>query len=461
MLPVVIFAVIIIIYISSLDWKRSVKAVLFLVVIEGALRKWVLPQASELMYFLKDFVLLGAYIRYYGGLSLQRKFALKNNPINLLIVLAALWCIFQAFNPSLGSIFIGIFGLKAYLFYIPLIWMVPNLFESESELYNFLRFYLLLTIPVGCLGIAQFFSPPNSPINIYAPGQEAVGGIATFSSFARITGTFAYINNYTAYLIVCFGLLISLLSIYQPYWWKLATIVEILFVTVNQFMSGSRGPVITSVLFVLGYLGAKLLTQPYKALRFIRQFLIAGVVVAIVAFIWFRPAVDAFWVRTTSNTDVSGRIEGSLVEPFNFMKFKDVDGYGTGATQVGNSVLRRVLNLPPGEQILVYYETEMGRIALDLGPLGFVLWYALRISLIIALWRVFWQLRRFFLKELALAAFLIQAIQILGQIVTLHTFAVYYWFFSGFIFLLPRLDKMEYNWTMEKREIESFKPTQQ
>jgi hypothetical protein len=38
---------------------------LILVVLEGALRKWVLPQASQFIYFLKDFVLIGAYLRYF------------------------------------------------------------------------------------------------------------------------------------------------------------------------------------------------------------------------------------------------------------------------------------------------------------------------------------------------------------------------------------------------------------
>jgi hypothetical protein len=33
---------------------------------EGALRKWVLPQASEMIYFLKDVVLIGAYLNFYA-----------------------------------------------------------------------------------------------------------------------------------------------------------------------------------------------------------------------------------------------------------------------------------------------------------------------------------------------------------------------------------------------------------
>jgi hypothetical protein len=99
--------------------------------------------------------------------------------------------------------------------------------------------------------------------------------------------------------------------------------------------------------------------------------------------------------------------------------------------------------LPRGEFIPTYYEAEMGRVALELGPIGFGLWYGLRVSLLISLWLVFRKLKRPFLRELALAAFLIHAIQINGHLVFHHTFSVYYWFLSGFIFLLPRLEQME------------------
>ena len=50
-----------IVSLSSLNWRRSLKTVLVLVVLEGALRKWVLPQASDLLYFLKDFILINAF----------------------------------------------------------------------------------------------------------------------------------------------------------------------------------------------------------------------------------------------------------------------------------------------------------------------------------------------------------------------------------------------------------------
>lgn len=438
-----------ILYISSLNWCHTVKAVFVILVIEGALRKWVLPQASDLIYFLKDLVLLGAYLRYYG--SSVRKWRFKNDIITTLIVFVAGWCLFQAFNPNLGSPLVGIFGLRNYLFYIPLMWMLPTLFQSEEELYKFLRSYLLSVIPVGILGIAQFFSPASSPLNVYAPGK--VTEIATFgaTSAVRVTGTFSYLSGYSAYLLVCFGLLIPMLSINQSRWWKLVSVIEIFLIIINSFMTGSRGVIIAEVLFLLGYIGALAFTRPASTLRFIKQFLPLAIVIAIAASIWFRPAIDAFWLRTTSNQDVSGRISGSFTEPFEFIKYKEFDGYGTGATHPGSQALRKALDLPDGEFIPTYYESEMGRVTLELGPIGFFLWYGLRVSIAIALWLVFLKLEKPFLRQLALAAFLIQAIQISSQLVFNHTFSTYYWLLSSFIFLLPRLEQIE-NWYREQKQ---------
>ena len=136
-------------YYATWDWRRAIKIVLVLVVFEGAIRKWILPQASELVFFLKDFFLLGAYIKFYILQNPQRRFyVFRPTCLNMLILLMLLWSVFQIFNPSLGSPIIGILGLKNYFFYIPLMWMVPHLFESENELYLFLRKYLLLVIPI-------------------------------------------------------------------------------------------------------------------------------------------------------------------------------------------------------------------------------------------------------------------------------------------------------------------------
>jgi hypothetical protein len=445
-----LLACVVIVYFSALKWRRAVKAVFILLVIEGALRKWILPQASEMIYFLKDIVLFGAYFSFYCFPVIDKKLPSKFKTINILIFVAIGWCVFQVFNPSLGSPLVGIFGLRGYLLYIPLIWMLPSLFQSEEELYKFLRSHLLLSIPVGIIGIIQFFSPASSFINAYANEEGIAKATFGVTTAARITGTFSYISGYAVYLLICFGLLIIMLSNKQSRGWLWTSIIEIFLVTVNSFMTGSRTTVFAEVLFVVGYLCAKGLTKPATLLPLIRQLILPVIIISIASSIWLRPAINAFWLRTTSNHDVSGRIVSGFTEPFDFIKYKQLDGYGTGATHQATPALRKALGLTAGEVIPTYYEGEMGKIALELGPIGFLFWYGLRVSIMLALMCTFWKLKRPFLRQLALAAFLIQTIQINGFLVFHNTFSVYYWFFSSFIFLLPRLEQIE-NWQKEQQ----------
>jgi hypothetical protein len=432
-------------FLSSLNWRYTVKAVLFVVVIEGVLRKWVFPQASELIYFLKEFVLVGAYINYYAFSKLGQKYFFKKSLFNILFFFVLAWCLFHVFNPALGSPLLGVFGLKTYILYIPLIWILPNLFQSEVELYKFLRMYLLLTIPVCILGILQFFSPASSPLNIYA--NHEVVNVVTFASteHVRVTGTFSYITGYGIYLLVCLGLLISLVTTSQSGWWRCLFTIEIVLIAINSLMTGSRGVVIAEVLFVLGYLGANTFFQSVSTQRLFKQFLLLTLVLCITVPIWFGSAVNVFWMRTTSSDNLSERIMSNLEEPFQFIKYKELDGYGVGATHQATPVIRKVLKLPNGEFIPTGYEMEMGKIILEIGPIGFLLWYGLRVSIAVALWSIFLKLKKPFLRQLALTAFLIQISQFTEHLVFNHTFSVYYWFFSGFVFLLPQLEQTE-NW---------------
>jgi hypothetical protein len=443
----------IIIYFSFRDWRRAVKSVFFILIFDGALRKWVLPQASEALYFLKDFVLFGAYLRYYFYPNPDEpRHPLQNNFITILILLASGWCIFQAFNPRLGSVIVGLFGVKAYLFYIPMLWMLPTLFRSEEELYIFLRNHLAVFIPVGILGIVQFFSPIDSPINQYIPGRNEP--IATFGfggSFnVRITGTFSYLNSYQGYLSSCFGLIIPLLSVPKSRRWQLILYCTVFLLILNSFMTGSRTPVITAILFLIGYFGMRAINKPENLLIWTGRLIPFALVAGPILWFGFRSVVEAFWARVASNSDLGSRIFLGFVGPFDLVSLTGLDGYGAGATHVGGLSLRGALGLAAGSPLPVDLEPEMGRVALELGPIGFMFWYGMRVAIIGALLLTFFALKRRFLRDLALAGTLIHLILFISQMVFHNTFSLYYWFYTGFIFMLPWLERVE-NWREQQR----------
>jgi hypothetical protein len=434
-----LIAAIAVIYAASSSWRVSVKTVLVLAILEGALRKWALPQASELIYFLKDFVLVGAYLSYFGS-SQPSKLTLKDETIKGLTYLVAIWCVFEAFNPSLGSPIIGIFGIRNYLLYIPLMWIVPSLFQSEEELYRYLRGYLLFLIPVAILAIAQYFSPLNSPLNVYASDMEH---IAVSGGAVRVTGTFSYLAGYSTYLSICLCLLLPLILKQQTILWRLLSVVELSLIVVTSFMTGARGLMIFIALLLVGYIFLEGINNFASLINSLSKFLLPAIVGLVLAVTKFNTAIDSFEARAERTDDLLPRMIGMFTEPFRFFQYSLFNGYGAGATFQANEAIRSILHLPPGKYIPVYFEGETGRIALELGIIGFFVWYGFKIVLLIAMWKVYRQIRRPFLKQLAICIFLFQAISLTGQIVFNHTANLYYWFFNGFIFLLPQLERIE------------------
>lgn len=427
---------------SALNWRRSVKFALALVIVEGAIRKWVLPQASDLVYFLKDIVLLGAYARYYIFDRMSRP-SIDSSLVKALLWIAALIISFQVLNLRLASVAVGLFGFKAYLWYVPLCFMLRDLFRTSEELQTFLKWYLLLAIPVCVLGVFQFFSPPNSPINTYVAGEEV--DIATFGGSdeinrARITGTFSYISGYTAYLSVCQALLLSVLTSKLNKVWLVILMGALALLMGNMLMTGSRGPVLSGVVVFAGFLLFNQLGQRREVRKGLTILLLAGVICSVASMYWFPEALDAFWQRATTSDSTSGRVTSTFLEPLEMLSDPEVLGYGAGATHPGGTMLRARFGLPDPAVAPPDAENEPVRVMLELGVLGFLVWYAIKLYLILALWRTRVQVRNPFLKNLALAAFLVHLTLLSGTTVLNHTVHVYFWFMAGFIYLLPRLE---------------------
>ena len=78
---------------------------------------------------------------------------------------------------------------------------------------------------------------------------------------------------------------------------------------------------------------------------------------------------------------------------------------------------------------------------LELGPIGFVLWYGLRFSVFVAAMRCSSVLRGTALRKMALILAAYHLTILDAGIVFDVTNAVYYWFFAVLIFLLPSFER--------------------
>jgi hypothetical protein len=440
---IIIIAAVSMCFLFFIEWKKLVISVLVLVILEGILRKWIFPQAANLIYFIKDFILIITYYKYFlvsGG-------RIRKHSVNPYILLLVIWSLIQAFNPELGSPIVGFFGLRAYLLYIPLMWLLPDLLsENIDKLYKFIRSYSLFIIPVCLLAIAQFFSPPSSPLNVYAAASEITTFGVGSEAVVRVTGSFPYITGFGTYLSVSFTLLMPLLSLRQPLVWRNLTIFELLLVVVSSFMTGSRTVVFYEVFFIIAYLFVLLFRQPSLAVPIIQKFTFPVILGVMLIPLYFGKSINLFTERAEANNKEGiTRFFTPFLEPINAIyqvfNLKFIDSYGTGSTHQATPLIRSLLNL---KQVDIIYanigEGEWGRVGLELGIMGLIVWICIRAYLIVFLWQTFKKVENSFLQQIALAVFLFHVIQITTPVVFNPTMGVYYWFLSGSIFLLPTID---------------------
>lgn len=359
-----------------------------------------------------------------------------------IIAVGSFICI-QAMNFHLGSPLIGALGVRNYLLYLPMMFLMRDLFRTQEELGSFLRCYLLVTLPIALLALQQYFSPAESELNRYAWGNEELGK-SFVGNQIRVTGTFSYIAGYAAFLQTCAALVFPLLIIELPPMWRWIVRLELCTILASILLTGSRGPIILFGLFLFGYV---LLNRLLISFGLYKKFILPLVIAGTVLILFFSVQLSNISYRFGTHNDLAPRIVGELTSPYEYLSFAGLFGFGAGATYQAAQIVRQKFHLAPGTPIEVYFEGEPQRIMLELGPIGFLLWYLLKLVLIIELWRTYCHLRFPFLRELALTGFLVHLLCIAGQMVFQITFMVYYWFIAGFILMLPQIQtRKEFEW---------------
>jgi len=409
-------------------WRMAVKVALVVALLEGAIRKWVFPGGQELVYFLKDGFLLGAYLRFFLSPDPELRACRLKAPLGFVIIMAVILT-FWALNPNIGHPFLAAVGLKNYLYYLPLVFMMPYLFRSHEEMTRKLTWYAWLGIPICLLGLAQYAAGAHSILNVYAQSEarEGVGavtfGLDTQIVRVRITGTFSYITGHTVFICFFAALNLVLLSIEQTkHKWVLVSLALPL-LAVNAMMSGSRAAVLTIVLLIGGFSLASI-TGRLATSRNFRMMLFFGMIVcAAVGVYAFRDA----WVNWFSRYQGAGDSVYSrvILHPFAAVE-KAVEespafGVGIGVTHLVTAAFRRVLNVPGPEMKGIFFDNEIGMVMNELGVLGFGVWYGLRIALMVAIWSAYWRAPPGLQRSICLAGFLLSGPFLLMSLVSNHT----------------------------------------
>jgi hypothetical protein len=360
--------------------KRLIWLYFILLIIEGSLRKWVLPRFSDVLLVVRDPVVLGIYFMAIKARVFPRKgWVLWLGVIAVLSWLVSL-VVLEPYLPLKPLLLVTGFGFRSNFLHLPLIFVIGRVFDQEDVL-TMGKWVLIGLIPMCVLLAVQFNAAPDAWINRTAglgeTQQITAGGgkIRPPGPFSFVSGVIFYAALSAAFLL--YGALTR--GVYRN--WLLFGGGFALVVTIG--VSGSRS-VLLAVLVVVSSLLAIIFFRPSAMNQFGRNLLIV-VVVGLVAVQLpvFKEGVQLLSERFTRVAEeeqksiASGLVErtfSGFTEGFLLLGRAPIGGYGLG---IGTNGGAKFLT---GRALFLLSEGEWGRVVLESGPilgLAFLVWRTL------------------------------------------------------------------------------------
>ena len=425
-------------------WTFWLRLLPVMFVMEGAFRKWIFPSLSHVLYFSKDVVIFIMICKFLHSAKDPRKLLYRDNAFHVVFLLLFTLVTLNCFNPRLSSPLIGMLGLRSWFMAAPLVYLFHQAFHSRTSLFKFLRFFVLLMIPVFAVVILQVNSEPDSFINRYSNVEE---GHSTASinvdgeKVVRVTGTFSYISGISTFCLVCLTLIVPIFVFASsrsrsPTTTFLGYLSLLTMILIVALASGSRSPIFYFVVFLI--LRIALFTLKGSKSFSPRALAISFFVCLAIAFPFYN-LVDHWFVRFEHTHDTAQRI---VANPKNLVQTNAIVGYGTGRTLASINVLIDKFNLsPPGEVDIVYGDIPLMRLIVEEGILGLVLYVLLKLIILVRALQLFDSLKSRFLQELAVAALIWHTVFFLQFPGMAIQTSVIFWFFTGLIYCLPVVER--------------------
>jgi hypothetical protein len=355
--------------------KKIVKYVFWvywLLIFEGALRKWVFPQLQEIIFFARDPIVLLIYFVAWRNHIVKRDGLLMAGLIISIIYLPLIFGQILVIDMNILTL---VYGWRMYFMYLPLIFVIKDSFNLE-DIYKLIRQTLYVSIPLSVLAYFQFISPPHSFINSgYSTGRVFI----VADNIVRTTGTFTFTAGQTMYA----GSLIAMLVIawlnrkraplLSMPWLIIATGASI----TTLLLTGSRTAFFLASLVVLATFFGLQLTRGAKQKFTGTVMLLFLVVVGVFLFMGpFKKSLDALSTRVGQAEVQEGtlhRLFSPFTEFFGAVLDAPAIGYGLGYGTSGGSLLAT------GKVTIVLPENEWPRVVMEVGPAFGILYIGYRI----------------------------------------------------------------------------------
>ena len=424
---------------------RLVFLIYLLALFEGSLRKWVLPQFSQYIFFIRDPFLIVAYaIAARHGLWPRGQMLFAASL--WLAGLGLLWAALQAASGAASDLrlILGVYGWRAYFLYVPLAFLVGSVFR-QADLLRLFKLTLWLAVPIGALVTAQFFSAPGATINVGNAAEEQLQfrGLGLNAERTRPMGPFssgAGQQQFTATACaIVLAFFISPRGFRQPSLLLLALGAGGVLTAVA--LSGSRGTVLQCGLSLLFALGLAVLGRGAavkgRALVWPVALALASLLLYPVVFPeGFAAFAERWTVAEAAESKgfewgVFGRAFFGLIDFVRLMGEVPLLGYGLGYGGNASITLGASIDgVKPGWLA----ETDFARHMVDLGPLFGSVYIAFR--LVLAAWLTLMVLRLTRQSSDPLPMLLLSYVAyvvVMGQITGQGAINLYGWLFTGLL----------------------------
>jgi len=366
--------------------KKAFWLYLYLLIFEGALRKWVLPGLAEPLLIIRDPLAIWILFK-----AIQTNVWRPNIYVNLIWGLTALSFIVTLLVGH-GSIPVAVYGLRITLLHFPLIFVFGKIMNQEDVL-KIGKVMLWLTIGMTILVTMQFFSPQSAFVNRGVGGDTGGSGFGEVSGFYRVPGTFSFTNG--------LSLFYGLAAAYIFYYWlgeksekisRILLIAATISLVIAIPLTISRTVLFQTVLTLLF-----LIAVSGKNSGAIKKFFLIAIVAVMLVFVlqsfdFFQTATTVFSERLTTANKVEGGLEGTIIDRFlGGMYSAIIDpansywGLGLG---LGSKVASRLLTGSAAAYLLP--EGEWGRVIGEMGFILGLLFIVIRVSLAFDLFKKAW-----------------------------------------------------------------------
>ena len=289
--------------------KQSIWLYFFLLIFEGALRKWVFPEFSSVLLIIRDPVaILIMILCVHKGIF----------KINTYV--AATWAIaFLSLSLTLTlghrNLPVALYGLRIFLIQFPIIFVIGRVFDRDDVM-KMGRVLLWISIPMTILMIVQFYSSQSDWVNRGLAGSAEGAGYRGAMGYFRPPGTFSFISGLAQFygLVAAFVFYFWLEGAGYCNRWLLLVVSGCVLMSIPFSISRT---VFYSIAISLCFAAAAAARKPRYLSRLIAATAAAALLsIVLVNFEFVQTGVEAFTDRFEFATESEGGAQGTFADRF-------------------------------------------------------------------------------------------------------------------------------------------------